>query len=205
MRTPRLLAWTAAPLCAASVASAQMHGIPVFSIDWHSPSVSFPNSFTGQPITEGDILAPQLLFPALGPLAVPGIVESGGSNFPSGLGLAGHPGCVGHPGGTPCTVEVDALSFGLDAIAQCNSSGIPISPPWMFSVSFRGLGNPSVGAPPSVNSEGLCGDEAADVFYEMGGLCGPQPILSARPATRGSSTATAWRTARAGSPTRGWA
>ena len=53
----------------ASAAGAQA----TFSIDWHGPTKGKPDSFTGSPISEGDVLGPVTGIPALGPLATPGI------------------------------------------------------------------------------------------------------------------------------------
>ena len=43
------------PLALLGVAHAQSP-IPVFSIGWNGPTISLPDSFTGTPITEGDLL-----------------------------------------------------------------------------------------------------------------------------------------------------
>ena len=173
MRPFQFLVTTAASLSITAAVQAQYVGIPVFSVDWKSPTVSFPNSFTGVQITEGDVLAAQPLTPAFGFLPTPGILESGGFNAPAGLGLALHAGCIGHTGGTPCAVEVDALSYALDAIMDCNFTPLYAPPRWTFSVDNRALGNPSSGLPPTVYDEALCGEESADVFLDYGVFCGP--------------------------------
>ncbi len=171
----RRLFLTTTPLAALCALPAQAQQFPVFSIDWNGPTIGTPDSFTGTPITEGDVLAAATLTPAIGPLATPGIVESGGVIAPVGLGLALHGACVGHPAYTPCLVEVDALSHGLDSIVSCNSSGALARQQWAFSVNYRGLG--WVGSPtaPAVWTEGPCQDEAADVFRDLGMPCGPLP------------------------------
>ena len=158
-----------------SAASAQNNGVPVFSIDYKGPTISLPDSFTGTPITEGDLLAPQLLMGALGPLATPGTVESGGSLSPVGLGLNFHLGCVGHPANTPCLVEVDAISHGLDEVVGCTSNPGTPPPRWAFSVDYRALGDPSSPNPPDVYTEALCAEEGADVYIDLGLPCGPLP------------------------------
>ncbi len=162
-----------APLALAPFAAGQSAGLPVFTVDWRSPTVSAIDSFTGTPITEGDLLMPQTLVPALGPLATPGIVETAGSVAPVGLGLPGYLPCVGHPGGTPCAVEVDALSHGMDRMVNCSS--LPGTPPptWVFSVAYRGQGFPGVA--PDVSSEGACADDIADIFGGVFVNCGPLP------------------------------
>ncbi|MCY2958807.1 MAG: hypothetical protein NTY35_01480 [Planctomycetota bacterium] len=161
----------ATPLALAAAAAAQSPGLPTFSIDWRSATVSTPDSFTATPITEGDLLMPQGLVPAFGPLPPPGIVESGGSIAPVGLGLPLHFPCVGHPAGTPCAVEVDALSHAMDRMINCSSLPGTPNPTWVFSVSYRGLGVP--GFPPDLASESACVDETADVFAGIFVPCGP--------------------------------
>ncbi|MBL8861059.1 MAG: hypothetical protein JNK02_03525 [Planctomycetes bacterium] len=161
------------PVAIAASAAAQSPGLPVFTVDWRSPTVSAANSFTGSPITEGDLLLPQTLTPAFGPLPTPGIVETGGSVAPIGLGLPTYLPCVGHPGGTPCSVEVDALSHGLDRLIDCSTVPGTPGPTWVFSVSYRGLGQPGFG--PDLASEGACVDETADVFAGVFVPCGPLP------------------------------
>ena len=118
MRNPSLLVLGA---LLASPAAAQM----TFSIDWHGPTVGVPDTFGGVPITEGDLLMAAPGVPALGPLPVPGIAYPHG---PAGLGL--FPGCVGHPGGTPCVVEVDALSLGQTVLLTPGGlyPGVPAVP-----------------------------------------------------------------------------
>jgi hypothetical protein len=150
-------------------------GVPVFSINWRSPTVSIPDSFTATPITEGDILAPAFLTPMIGPMPQPGIVESGGFNVPVGLKLPLHPGCVGHTGGTPCSVEVDALSHAIDPLVQCSTNPMVPPPTWAFSVSFRAIGYPGSPLFPNVLSESACGEEGADVFHTFSIPCGPIP------------------------------
>jgi hypothetical protein len=177
VRSSRFLALGLAPLALAPAARAQGAGIPVFSIDWKSPSIAAPDSFTATPMTEGDLLAAQPLFPTFGPLPLPGTVESGGLLSPTGLALATHLGCVGHPPTTPCGVEVDALSHGLDEIVDCNiNPGLP-PPHWAFSVDYRALGDPASPSPPDVYTEALCAEEFADVYTDIGMPCGPLPPL----------------------------
>ena len=150
----------------ASLASAQAS----FSIDWHSPSVGAPDTCAGFPITEGDILVPFGFVPAFGPLPVPCISISAG---PAGLGLAGHPPCVGHPGGTPCMIELDALSYGLDAPLN-NVAGAAITE-YLFSTDEYAVG---AGPPvlfPSVGTEFPCGDSSADV-WRQGAPMPPGPL-----------------------------
>jgi len=129
-----------------------------FSIDYAGFTISAPDSFTAVPITEGDLLTPALGAPALGPLPVPGIDVSGG--FAGGLGLIGHAPCVGHPPNTQCRIELDAVSYGQDLMA--NSAGFLANSIW-FSTDTFALGVPG-GPPPTVFSEAPCADLATDVF-----------------------------------------
>ena len=176
MSPRRLPSTLLATLALGSAVLAQNQGIPVFSIDWYGPSIGIPNSFSGFPISEGDLLAPQPLTPAFGPLPAPGIVESAGLLAPIGLNLANYIPCFGHGPYTPCKVEVDALSHGLDPLYDC-TPGLP-PPTWEFSVRFRALGL-SGGSPPDVTSEAVCQDEGADVFMGLGVSCGPLPPSTA--------------------------
>jgi hypothetical protein len=163
---------TSVPIAVLGATQAQAQQFPIFSIDWNGPTIGTPDSFTGTPITEGDLLAAVTLVPALGALPTPGIVETGGVAAPIGLGLGFHAPCVGHPAYTPCRVEVDALSHGLDAIVSC-AGFVPSARQWAFSVAFRGAGFPGSPVPPAVWTEGPCQDEGADVFVDLGVPCGP--------------------------------
>ncbi|MFT7669794.1 MAG: hypothetical protein ACI8X5_002501 [Planctomycetota bacterium] len=154
----------------ATVSSAQS----TFSIDWHSPTLAVPDSCTGVPITEGDILITAGGMTAFGPLPTPCIAIPGGAG---GLGLFNHATCVGHPAGSPCRIEVDALSYGRDY-----SLGSVTSSPgdFLFSTDeFAIAGVPPLLAP-SINTEAPVGDSATDVWVNgdfMG--FGPFPPFSA--------------------------
>ncbi|MCB9915299.1 MAG: hypothetical protein H6828_09135 [Planctomycetes bacterium] len=163
MKPTRLpLARRAASLVAGAAFLAGQAGAQqvTFSIDWHSPTLPIPDFFTSTPITEGDILAPATLTPALGPLTMPGIAISAG---PTGLGLPAWAGCVGHPGGTPCGIEVDALSYGTDHPMLPQSSG-SLGDYW-FSTDEYALGFAGPSWPPDMGSEVPCGDASADVWH----------------------------------------
>lgn len=150
----------------AGEASAQTRYL--FSIDWQGPTVGVPDT-SGVPITEGDILRPSTgtSLPALGAPAPPSIAIPHGAG---GLGLMA--GCVGHPGGTPCFVEVDALSLGVDHRFQPN---VPIRPGQViFSVDEYAVGLTPVPVP-GVGSESPSGDASADAFVNLGMLV-PAPI-----------------------------
>ena len=133
-----------------------------FSIDWNGPTVGTPDCATGVPITEGDILRPCTSsgMAVLGPLPPPAIAITGG-----GLGLGTYPGCVGHPGGTPCPIEVDALSYGHDNPLQPNQ---PIQPGQiLWSVDEYATSFPGAPVAPNVATDMPCGDSAADMFIKF--------------------------------------
>jgi len=131
-------------------------GQPTFSIDHQGPTIGVPDTFTGTPITEGDILSgpiggPPIGVPAPGPLPPPGTVIPVGA-----LGIA--PGAAGF-------VEVDALSYGMDAVQG----------QWFFSVDEYAVGLVGAAAPPNVTTEGAAGmmEASADVFTDIGLPPGP--------------------------------
>jgi hypothetical protein len=127
-----------------------------FSIDYKGPTIGVPGPF---PMTEGDILMPVTGFPAPGPLPPPIVAIPGGP----GLGLPAWPGCVGHPPGIACGVEVDALSYGIDTLFV---PGMPRGS-FKFSVGRLAIGLPGP-VPPNVVSEGPIGEAPADVFIDAG-------------------------------------
>ncbi len=164
-RLNRLSGMTLGALSLASISSAQA----TFSIDWHSPTVGMLDSINGVPITEGDILVPAAFIPAPGPLPAPGTLFSGG---PGGLGLIGHPPCVGHPGGTPCRVEVDALSYGTDHTMDPFANLVG---DYLFSTDEFAIALVPPFLPPSITTEAPFGDASADVWI-TGGSVPPGPI-----------------------------
>lgn len=157
---------------AALVPSAAAQSGYTFSIDWNSTTVGTAETCGGTPITEGDILRPAVGVVALGPLTTPCIAISGGI---PGLGLAFHGACVGHPGGTPCRVEVDALSYGVDEYLSPNSVS---NQGYIFSTDEFAQGGVGPLAFPSLPSEQPVGDAAADVWVQAAPLPpGPLPPL----------------------------
>lgn len=172
-RAVRVLGLSLAASAAAASAHAQAtNGITVFSIDYRSITVSVPDTFTGAPITEGDVLAAAALIPQLGPLPVPGTLETGGVAAPQGLALGLHGPCVGHLPGTPCGVDVDALSHGMDRILGPTIPGTAGAAHIAFSVGLRSIG--VSGFPPDVWDEGQCLENSADVY--VAGFLPPAPV-----------------------------
>ena len=153
-----------------------------FSIDYGGPTISLPDFATSVPITEADVLIPGLAIPLLGPLPQPSISITGG---PGGLGLASHPGCVGHPPGTPCGIEVDALSYGTDQALP--DSPTPPGTFW-FSVDEFAAGLPGILQPPSLMTEGVLAtmDAGADLFIDFGLPQGPLPPFAVVPVHTGA-------------------
>ncbi len=152
--TPLRLTTYAALLIAASSSASAQHTF--FSTDWISPTVGLPDSGSGTPITAGDLLTPTAGLPTLGPLVTPTIAVTHG-----GIGLGLLPGCVGVPGGTPCHVEVDAVSFGKD---KYFTPGLQAPGQLHFSVDFYASGAVGAPVPPNVTTEGGALDGAGDVF-----------------------------------------
>jgi hypothetical protein len=169
-----LAALFAACFCASSPAQT------VFSIEYRDPTIALPDGCKMIPITEGDLLTPNSLTgigkPAFGPLGTPCIWMTGGIG---GLGLPMHTGCVGHPPGVPCGVEVDAVSFGTDGPA------LPAMPPgaWWFSVDPWATGIAGTMSPPAVWTEAMpIGEACADAFVDLGLPAGPLPPFAIAPA-----------------------
>jgi len=160
---------------ATNVATAQ----PTFSIDGQSPS-SFGGAGFGGAFSEGDLLGPGPFLAAGGPGAF-------GLGFvPTGTGPAA-------PVGT--YAELDAVSYGTDAVTPFNPLGLDLVDPfdgielvhqWNFSVDEFAGGDP-FGPPvpgPSVFTEGATGmgEASADVFVSHtaaafgGGIFPPPPF-----------------------------
>ncbi|MEL6611986.1 MAG: hypothetical protein AAFQ53_07815 [Bacteroidota bacterium] len=155
MKRTTLLASSAAAL-AAFQADASAQSRFLFSIDWQSPSVGSvdPNGFV---ITEGDILRPPT------PDSLPSLTLPSGPEvvFEHTTALGLPTGCAGHPGGTPCVVEVDAFSMGGDEYFLPN---FPLQPGRLcFSVDEWGLGNFANPAP-SLDTEYPAKDSSADTW-----------------------------------------
>ena len=166
--------------CLAPEAGAQSNRRITFGIQWHGPTVGQPSSSPGIPITEGDLLLTASGDPAFGPLPRPQIFLNAGQ-----LGISRYALCVGHPGGTPCGIEVDALSFGTDAPFRCDTAP---SARLFFSVDEQAVGSDGSTLVPSVRSEAAAGvwDVAADVFVPLPLPPGPLPPNAVLPESVGT-------------------
>lgn len=179
-----LLALPLGTLLASSAVAQQT--VIKFTVDWHSPSVSHLDSVHNVPITEGDILVPGAP-PSIGTMPRPAIAANAGQ-----LSMQPYTVCVGHPGGTPCHVELDALSDGQDEQFTTGPGGIlplggggpipgTITKRLWFSVDEWAQG--SIVQPPThpqVSTEGFppapaALEASADVFCEIDLPPGPLP------------------------------
>jgi hypothetical protein len=172
VRSTAPIALATAAFCALSgSARAQV----TFSVDYHGMTIAKPATGSGAPITEGDILAPATpgMLPAYGPLPAPVIVISAGFGPPApGLVLPMFPGCVGHPPGMACALEVDALSYGVDF--KVPHAPLPAGT-YVFSVDRCSVGFPGSPLPGNVTSEAPFADAASDIFQDLGLPPGPLP------------------------------
>ena len=156
MRNQVLIALTLAALtstvsAASSVAPQQTLQ---FSIDWQSPSVGLTDSLTGSPISEGDLLAAPGGAPTLKPLLTPEIHKTA-------FDLDLISGCIGHLGGTPCDLEIDAISAGTDLRFSPNG----IQPGELFfSVDQFARGASVLMPPPTIQTERPAGDSSSDLW-----------------------------------------
>ncbi|MCA9000303.1 MAG: hypothetical protein KDB61_00170 [Planctomycetes bacterium] len=137
-------------------APAQGQSELIFSVDWQGQTTGEPDSFGGLSITDADLLLPVGgPFPTTTtPLDKPGILLPG--SF-----LQAYTACLGHLPGQSCGLELNALSFGRDALLQPN-------PMYRFRLYFSvdefAVGEPSATPWGTVFSEAQLNEAAADVF-----------------------------------------
>lgn len=144
-----------------------------FSIDWKGPTISQDGALTVIKITEADILTFGPGSPGFGPLARPGFALSGNN-----LGLTNYNVCSGHAPGTPCGIEVDAISQGVDDFLPLNTPRQ--SERLWFSTDEFAEGIPQAHLGPTVATEGgAVGDLSADVFMRIGPMIGALPPTAA--------------------------
>ncbi len=130
-----------------------------FSVDWHGPTKSRPDSAGAVPITEGDVLRAPLGGPAFNTTFAPQTVFTG-----QVVGITLYPSCLPGSPGQPCGAELDALSFGNE---PCYVPGGPPTGPrprLYFSVDRFAQGVPGSLGAPGVRTESPARDAAADVY-----------------------------------------
>lgn len=152
-------------LLAGIAGSAPQQGPPpsevLFSMDSQGPSISQQPTPGGPLVTEADLLriVGPTFFTPLAPVAGPGSFL----NF--------YTQCVGHAPGFSCGIEVDASSFGRDALLQA-------SPGYTYDMYFSvdefatGLAG---GGPRSVTGEAAFFEAAADIYVT--GIDTPGPVF----------------------------
>jgi len=128
----------------------------VFSVDWQGQTVGQLDGTTNSPITDGDLLVQQLgpLPGNLVPLPPPQIRVS--ADFLQAYAL-----CAGHLPGVSCGLEVDAVSFGNDALLM-NTVAYQFG--LYFSVDEFAQGIPLSTFSPYLFSEASALEAAADIF-----------------------------------------
>jgi len=167
--------WTTLACGLGASAFAQQNQV-LFSVDYHGPTKSRPDSATGTPISEGDVLAIAPA-PVFGPFPAPRTVFNGGQ-----VGIFTYPTCLPTLPGQPCGAELDALSLGNDRRFQPPGPSVE-QPRVYYSVDRFAQGNPaSVGAP-SVRTEGPQRDAAADIYTPVFPLVPPVPPLGTAPSS----------------------
>lgn len=161
----------------------------LFSVDYHGPTKSRPDSGALVPITEGDILRRAQTAGPFNVTTAPFTLLTGG-----GLGITLYPTCVGSTAGQPCGVEVDAISFGNEDRYPGTLPGLP-RPRLYFSVDRFAQGATNSLGVPGVRSEALVRDAASDVYTHVLDFVPPVAPGGVLPSNRlvldgnGSSTA----------------
>ncbi|MDF1837410.1 MAG: hypothetical protein P1V35_06065, partial [Planctomycetota bacterium] len=138
----------------------------VFSVDWQGQTVGAIDSLGGIAITDADLLIPVGgPFPSpTAPLEEPGILLPGAF-------LQAYSACQGHLPGASCGIEINALSYGRDALLQLNPNyrfGL------YFSVDEHAVGAPSIAPWGTVFGEALQNEASADIFVSH--FQGPGPF-----------------------------
>lgn len=155
-------------VAALPVARAQTPPQVIFSVDWKGPTVGQISTGSLVRITEADLLTPGSGSPQIGLQPAPSVAISGAL-----LGLPQYGACLGHPGGTPCGIEMDALSEGSDEKFR----PAPALPGRLwFSVDEFAIGVPGFTGFAQVHTEGPIGEACADLFTDAGLPPGPLGI-----------------------------
>ncbi|MCY2961360.1 MAG: hypothetical protein NTY35_14450 [Planctomycetota bacterium] len=149
-----------------------------FSVDYHGPTKSRPDSGAAVPITEGDILRRATGAGTFNVTAAPFTALTGG-----GIGITLYATCVGTVSGQPCGVEVDAISFGNEDRYPAPMAG-QTRPRLYFSVDRFAQGLPTTFGTPSVRTEALGRDAASDVFTPVFDFVPPVAPGTVQPSNR---------------------
>ena len=131
-----------------------------FSMDSQGPSISDQPTQGGPLVTEADLLevVGPTFFTPLPPVAIPGAF------------LDLYTQCLGHAPGFSCGIEVNASSYGRDALLQEQTTGYRYE--ILFSVDEFAVGLAG-GGPRSVTGEAAAFEAAADIFITEVDTPGP--------------------------------
>ncbi len=158
-------------------ASAQQHA-PFFSVDYHGPTKSRPDSANMVPISEGDVLRPAQNAGPFQVTVAPMTVLTGG-----GIGLTLYPTCTGTVTGMSCGVEVNAISYGNEDRYRLPMPGV-LQPRLYFSVDRFAQGAPVSLGFPGVRSESQAREAASDIFTHVLDLSPPVAPAAVPPSNR---------------------
>ncbi len=151
---------------------------PFFSVDYHGPTKSRPDSGSMVPISEGDVLRRALNTGVFQVTTAPATALNGG-----GIGLTLYPTCAGTTVGQSCGVEVNAMSFGNDDAYPAPMAGV-MRPRLYFSVDRFAQGSAASFGTPGVRSEALARDASSDVYTHVLPLSPPIAPIAAVPSNR---------------------
>lgn len=138
-----------------------------FGVDYRGPVLGLLPTTPGanNRINEADILTFGPGAPGFPPLVAPSLAIPGDQ-----LGITRYQQCVNHAPNTPCGIEIDAISQGVDAVIGQHGvgliGGLVLDDLW-FSVDER-AGGQAPGSP-TVRTEAAVGEASSDVFvaYEL--------------------------------------
>ncbi len=152
-----------------------------YSISTNGRTTGVADAANNQQITAGDILTPPGGVPRFpqgtGTFFRPAILVGGGVSsqhgiISPGLSVGTHDSCIGTGPGELCFFELDALSYGEDAMASSLPGLLAAAGPkaqWAFSVDEHARGDlAATTQAPNVLSESPAGDAAADIFMDLG-------------------------------------
>ncbi|MEM9802499.1 MAG: hypothetical protein AAGA20_19375 [Planctomycetota bacterium] len=165
---PRVALGALAVFATLAPAAAQTQTRVRFSLDFQGPLMGVTATPGGPPITDGDLLVRRgsPFDPELPRIVLPG-------SF-----LGAYANCAGHAPGVACGLEINALSFGQDARLQRDTDYRFLV---YLSVDEFANGRPILpgGGVPTIFTEALSDEAAADVFAREFVGPGPFPNLPA--------------------------